>query len=157
MLDEIPPELFIRYYSTFLRIRKDYMTPPDPLDVTCGLWIWGATGTGKSHSVITQHPGRYIKLINKWWDGYQGQEVVHIDEICPDHTQWMAYFLKLWCDKWPFAAEVKGGAIQIRPKLIVITSNYTPQQMGFREEDYPALARRMRVVQKFKDQDIIVQ
>lgn len=57
-LDQIDDDLFIKYYSTFKRIAKDYMKKPDPLGTVCGLWIHGATGQGKSHSVITQHPDR---------------------------------------------------------------------------------------------------
>lgn len=133
------------------------MKKPEPLNCVCGLWIHGATGTGKTHAVVTQHPGRYIKPLNKWWDGYQNEDVIHIDEICPDQSKWIAPFLKKWADKWPFDAEVKGGALQIRPKLVVITSNYTMEEMGFGENDFPALRRRFRQVEKFRDQNIIVQ
>lgn len=136
---------------------KDSMKKPDPMSTVTGLWIYGPTGTGKTHSVVTQHPDRYIKPLNKWWDGYQGEDVVHIDEISPEHSKWIAPFLKKWADKWPFDAEVKGGAKQIRPKLIVVTSNYSMQDMGFHENDIPALARRFRQVVKFRDQNIIVQ
>lgn len=156
-LDDIDDALFIKYYSTFKRIQKDYMSKPSPLAGVCGLWIWGATGTGKSHSVITQHPDRFIKPLNKWWDGYQGEKVVHIDELDGTHVCWVGAYLKKWADKWPFDAEVKGGALCLRPKLIVVTSNYSLEEIGFKENDLPALKRRFRVVEKFRDQDIIVQ
>jgi len=57
-IDDIPASMLIRYYGTFLKIKKDYMSPPEPLQGTSGLWIYGGTGTGKSHAVHTQHPGR---------------------------------------------------------------------------------------------------
>lgn len=133
------------------------MKKPEPLSTVCGLWIYGDTGTGKTHSVVMQHPDRYIKPLNKWWDGYQGEDVVHLDEVAPDHAKWMAPFLKKWADRWPFDAETKGSAIQIRPRLVVVTSNYSLLEMGFQENDLPALQRRFREVRKFRDQDIIVQ
>jgi len=133
------------------------MTKPTALDSVTGLWIHGKTGSGKTHSVVIQHPDRYIKPLNKWWDGYQGEDVVHIDEICPDHTKWMAPYLKKWADKWPFDAEVKGGALQLRPKLIVVTANYKIEEMGFSENDLPAILRRFRQVEKHRDQEIIIQ
>ena len=37
--------------------------------------------------------------------------------------------LKNWADKFPFQAEFKGGSMLIRPARIVVTSNYTPQQV----------------------------
>lgn len=156
-LDDICPSLYIRYYSTLCRIAKDNMKKPDPLPTVCGLWIWGQTGTGKTHAVATQHPDRYIKPLNKWWDGYQGEEIVHLDELAPSHTSWITPYLKKWADKWPFDAEVKGGALQIRPRLVVITSNYPLAEMGFAPEDQPAIARRFREVRKYREQDIIVQ
>lgn len=56
--DRIPADMRIRFYSTFGKIAKDHMTPPEPQVASCGLWIYGGTGTGKSHAVVTQHPGR---------------------------------------------------------------------------------------------------
>lgn len=156
-LEEIDADHYVQFYSTINRIMKDSMKKPDPLTCVSGLWITGATGTGKTHSVVTQHPDRYIKPLNKWWDGYQGEDVVHIDEISPEHSRWIAPYLKKWADKWPFDAEIKGGAKQLRPKLIVVTSNYTLEEMQFNESDYPALLRRFRQVTKYRDQDIIVQ
>jgi len=55
--DDVPADIYLRYYKTLKLIAKDHMKKPDPLDGVTGLWIHGATGTGKSHSVITQHPG----------------------------------------------------------------------------------------------------
>lgn len=57
-LEDIAADMMIKHYATLKRIGKDYMKKPDPLQTVCGLWIHGATGTGKSHAVITQHPTR---------------------------------------------------------------------------------------------------
>ena len=46
-------------------------------------WHYGPTGTGKSHTVRGQYPDAYIKGNNIWWDGYQGQSVVIIEEMGP--------------------------------------------------------------------------
>lgn len=149
-LDTIDPDMITRHYSTYKRIAMDYMTKPEPLDGTCGLWISGPPGSGKSHAVITQWPDRYIKPLNKWWDGYQGEEVVHLDEPNPlqcNNAYWPAYF-KLWADKWPFMCEYKGGSRQIRPKKLIVTSNYTIEQMGFNEIDTEAIKRRFVQVDK---------
>lgn len=156
-LEDIPIDLRIKHYSTFKNIMKDNMITPAPLTTCAGLWIHGATGTGKSHSVITQHPDRYIKPLNKWWDGYQGQETVHLDELDPSHSTWISAYLKKWADKWPFDAEIKGGALQIRPQLVVVTSNYKIDDMGFPDGCLDAIKRRFREVEKFRDQEIFVR
>ena len=154
--DDVPPELQWRFYSTMKQMAKDHMKKPEPLAGVCGLWIHGAPGTGKTHAVVTTYPDRYIKPINKWWDGYQQEEIIHIDELCPDHTSWITPYLKKWADKWPFDAEVKGGSLQIRPKRIIITSNYSIDQMGFNMVDLQAIKRRFHEIEKTRDQNIII-
>lgn len=157
-LDAIDADVKIRYYGTLKRIAKDYMVKPKELETgTCGLWIYGKSGTGKNHVVNKYYPDAYPKPLNKWWDGYYDQEVVHCDEIHPDMIKfgWGAN-LKMWADKWPFQAENKGGSITIRPKKFIITSNYSIDEMGFAENDLAAIKRRFREVEKFRDQDIII-
>lgn len=46
-------------------------------------WHWGPTGTGKSHTVRTAYPDAYLKTNTKWWDGYQKEDVVIIEELGP--------------------------------------------------------------------------
>lgn len=155
-LHDVPDELYVRFYKTLKEIAKDNMVKPDALPSVCGLWIYGTTGTGKSHAVIHAYPNRYIKSNKIWWDGYQGEDVVHMDELSPHHSQWIAPYLLKWADKWPFDAEVKGGAMQIRPKRLIITSNYSIDNMGFDVSVLEAIKRRFVEVEKKKDQNIIV-
>lgn len=44
---------------------------------------WGATGLGKSRLVREKYPDAYIKGNNIWWDGYDGQPDVIIEEFGP--------------------------------------------------------------------------
>lgn len=46
-------------------------------------WIMGATGVGKSRYVREKHYPVYPKMRNKWWDGYDGEDVVVIEELSP--------------------------------------------------------------------------
>lgn len=154
--DEIPHDLYTRFYGTYQRMAKDYMTKPDSLPGTCGYWIHGPPGSGKSHVVVTTYPDRYIKPINKWWDGYQNEDVVHIDELDPSHATWIAPYLKKWADKYAFDAEIKGGALQLRPAKIIVTSNYSIMEMGFDAITTVALQRRFREIVKTREQDIII-
>lgn len=155
--NDIPAELQTRFYRTYKEMAKDNMKKPEPLTGVCGLWIYGKTGSGKTHAVATQHPDRYIKPLNKWWDGYQNEEVVHLDELAPTHASWIAPYLKKWADKWPFDAEVKGGATQLRPKMVIVTSNYSMDEMNFDHADFPALSRRFKQIEKTREQEIILQ
>ncbi len=80
---EFVPDVYVRYYCTLRAIAKDSMKFVDRPDV-CGYWIWGKTGLGKSHAARASFPNHYPKDLNRWWDGYQGQENVIMDDISPD-------------------------------------------------------------------------
>lgn len=122
LMDEIPKDILIKHYRTLKEIKKDYMPKLPTMDVLDNHWYWGASGTGKSSTARQEHPGAYLKAANKWWDGYQGEEAVIIDDLDDAHAC-LAHHLKIWGDHYPFLAETKGGAILIRPKTIIITSN----------------------------------
>lgn len=88
-----------------------------------GVWVWGEPRTGKS--TMARKEGPYIKMPNKWWDGYMGQEQVLLEDVDKTHKEWLGNFLKIWTDWWEFRAEIKGGSILIGPfKKFWITSNY---------------------------------
>lgn len=122
--EEFPGE-FIRYNGT---IRRLYSKPLTDIPEYSGIWYHGPPGSGKSRSARQAYPNFYDKLINKWWDNYDDEESVLIDDLSLDHG-FMGSFLKRWADHYPFRAEYKGGSKMIRPKNIIITSNYTPEEI----------------------------
>ena len=48
------------------------------------------------------------KCRNKWWDGYDGEDVVLLEEIAPEHKE-LCQELKIWAQERPFRAEIKEG------------------------------------------------
>jgi len=109
-------------------------------------WFHGKTGTGKSRKAETDWPGAYWKLSNKWWDNYMMEETVVVDEVSDEH-KYMGYFLKMWADHRPFQAEIKGGQIRIRPRRIIVTSNWTPREIWPDEQTWGPLERRFKLVE----------
>jgi hypothetical protein len=107
-------------------------------------WHHGPTGTGKSSSVRRRYPTAFIKLPNKWWDGYRGQDVVIIDDIGTEHS-YLGYHLKIWADHYPFPAEVKGSTISARPTKLIITSNYAPEDIWQDPKILEPIKRRFRI------------
>lgn len=61
----------------------------------------------------------------KFWDGYNGQEHVVIDEFRGGID--ISHVLR-WFDRYPVIVEVKGSSTVLRAKHIWITSNISPME-----------------------------
>lgn len=107
-------------------------------------WYYGPAGTGKTKKAWQDNPGLYIKPLNKWWDGYNGEKVVLLDDWDPKHEVLVSH-LKQWSDRYPFRAECKGSTLEARPEKIIVTSNYSIDQCFQNEEDVNAIKRRFKV------------
>lgn len=146
-MEDIIPELYIKFYSTFKRIHKDHMVMPTDLDGSLEhTWWYGSPGTGKSRQAHIEYPQAYRKALNKWWDGYNGEETVIIDEI-EKESKMFGHLFKIWGDRYSFIAETKGHAVAIRPKKIILISNYSIQEVfGEDSELQKAIERRYHQV-----------
>jgi len=113
------------------------------------IWIHGPSGCGKTRYVHS-HPDYssdlYIKSGNKWWDNYLFQQFVLFDDFSKHHSVLVDH-LKQWAGGYPFVAEYKGGSKVIRPKKIIITSNYHPNELWTDEAgELEPILRRFKVV-----------
>lgn len=149
-MEDIPKDMLIRYYHAFKRIQQDNPQHMDDLPTTCGIWYHGPTGVGKSKVAREKYPDYYDKPLNKWWDGYRGQPYVILDDVGPDQGKWIGTLMKRWTDHYPFPAEQKGTTVQIRPKNIIVTSQYTIEEV-FSQDPLlvDALTRRFSVINMY--------
>lgn len=138
----IRPDIYIRHRNAIHAIYEDSCTAVECIASLEHIWLFGATGIGKSKYCWETFPGAYRKPLNKWWDHYVVQEVVIIEDVDPSHEKWLGHLLKIWADHYPFIAERKGGSRQIRPKKIVVTSNYLIRDVFKEEGIYLPLERR---------------
>jgi len=143
-LEDIDPDILVRHYGTFKKIKQEHRVVPATLSTLDFHWYVGGSGTGKSKSAREDYPDAYIKNNNKWWDGYENQTSVIIEEWHPD-LACMSSFMKKWCDHYAFTAETKGGTLMARPVTIIVTSNYTIKDCFPDPRDHLPLERRFIV------------
>lgn len=142
--EDIPAEVRIRYHRALSSIRAEAINQPD-LDADAdNYWLVGPTCTGKSRWVRATFPVFFKKYKGEWWDGYAGEDTVLIEDIGPNDIK--ASWLKEWADRYSFTAPFKCGMFKgIRPKRIVVTCNYTIEEM-FPEREWAPLNRRFKVL-----------
>lgn len=145
-LELVPDHVRVKYcknlefiHSQFSRKRK-----LDDVETPCNLWLYGPTGCGKSRYARSLTEVFYLKMCNKWWDGYDGQDTVIIEDFDVVHSV-LCHHMKIWGDRYPFPVEVKGGTRMIRPHRIIVTSNYAPSDIWMLENDLDPILRRYEV------------
>lgn len=167
-LKELDPATFrVNYWEENARVEgKDPLNPPrkiSDIEIDGGFyWIFGGSGSGKSRGAREQiNLMRNASLVKydkvwrcywkmyseKWWEGYEGEEIVLIDDIAPDAWKQLTLW-KVWLDAYPFRAEVKGSSVCLRPKVVIFTSNYHPDQCFAccGESDLVALRNRLKLI-----------
>lgn len=145
-IEELPATIRTIHYKTLKAIAKDYMKFEDKNHLR-GIWVWGKAGAGKSKWVRDQakllEKPLYSKLCNKWWDGYQGEYLVVMDDIGLNH-ECLAQQLKIWADRYDCILENKGGACHSMYEWFIITSQYAPWEI-FKDKDLEAIERRFQI------------
>jgi len=107
-------------------------------------WHWGKTGLGKSRAVREKYPDAYLKGCNIWWCNYANEDVVIIEDL--GFKMIGSQHLKVWGDHYPFTCEGKGYSLgKIRPRKIIVTSNWSIRELFPEPQDYEPLERRFKV------------
>lgn len=112
---------FIRYHRAFGAYRN--LVKPEIRDVEV-IVLFGAPGTGKSYWAYHAYPDLWSKPPGQWFDTYQGEETILIDEMAGDHIGYRT--LLRMCDRYPLLVPVKGDFVYLRHTRVIICSNFHP-------------------------------
>lgn len=85
---------------------------------------YGPPGTGKSRAVFQSFPSAYIKLSGKWWDHYNGESTVILDDFDGSFLSFGDF--KRYIDRYPCLMEIKGGVVPLLATHWIITTNVYP-------------------------------
>lgn len=108
------------------------------------LWIYGPTGSGKSHLAhhLTNGEAWISAETGRWFEGYDAHPYVIFDDLRGDFCKF--HVLLRLLDKYPFRIEVKGASRQFLARTIVITSSLPPHGAYNKTgEDLRQLGRRI--------------
>lgn len=128
----------VRYHRSIAEYKR--VCHPMTRESCATTLLIGTTGTGKSYYCRSRVPGAYNKSPGMWWDDYDSQPDVVIDEFVgsiPLHE-----FLQLTD---PFSTglrlQFKGGHVQVAPSRIFITTNTHPGDWWPNTPTYNAATR----------------
>jgi len=147
-----------QYYADYIRYQKalkaDIQHVTRDREELTELHIhWGTTGTGKSRFCFENYPGAYWKSKGEWWDGYEQQETVVIDEF----YGWLPVDLMLrLIDRYPMQVPYKGGYTKFTSKRVIITANTSWQEWWRCLDDRlrAAFERRITSIKEYTTADL---
>lgn len=146
---EESPEVYAKFHRGLEALSTALCKPRD--FKTKVFWFWGPTGSGKSRRCAAMGgPDAYWKpATNKWWNGYEGQDTVIVDDYRRDFCTF-AELLRLF-DRYPLSVETKGGTRAFKSAVIYITTPKDPTSTweGRTPEDLEQLLRRIEVIEFF--------
>ena len=143
-VESIPASVRVVSYRTIRAIGSDYSVAK-AIDRRVDVF-WGRTGTGKSRRAWDEAGvDAYAKdPRSKFWDGYQSQQFVIIDEFRGGID--VAHLLR-WFDRYPVRVEIKGSSRPLDARRIWVTSNVDPRSWypDLDQETLDALLRRLTI------------
>ncbi|QGH73614.1 MAG: Rep protein [CRESS virus sp. ct0Vt4] len=142
--EAIPSSIRVSSYAAISRIKKDHLKPV-AMERYVSVYV-GPTGVGKSRRAWSEAGfDAYPKDPNtKFWDGYQGQAHVVMDEFRGKID--ISNILR-WTDRYPVSVETKGSGCVFSASKLWITSNLHPMSWypDLDAETKDALMRRLNV------------
>lgn len=137
---------FRKYYDVCVRRNGSRRLDRGPVAVSVFI---GPPGTGKTRAAIEENPEAFIHNGGKWFDGYDGHDVVIFDDFDPDRISIFTMLRLL--DRYRYRVERKGGFEDFNPSKIIITTNHEIDNWypTCTDSHRAALRRRIQNIRRF--------
>lgn len=159
------PEVYIKYHRGLANLKaamqQKFIWDNPVREQPNIILLKGPPGAGKTRYIeenirIPDPRNFYRKPVddNNWFDGYEMQTNVLIDEFEGAVNKYPLNLLLQILDRYDVTVPVKGGFVHFRPKNIYLTCNAHPQNwydFTTRYDKYKALARRFTKVIEFTE------
>lgn len=116
------PTTFIKFHKGIEALHK--LTFSDRTEKPTVKWIWGLAGRGKTYYCTSKHESHYIKDGTMWWNEYEQQEAIIIDDF---DGKWPFRDLLRLLDRYKYQGQYKGGYVKINSPFIYITCEFPPE------------------------------
>lgn len=141
------------HFGTFVRYTRGIERAIQLLAVprswrTQVVWFHGRTGTGKTRRAYAEAEGLCAGRVSwiadqtlTWFDGWMpNSKGVILDDF--DGRAPIALLLRLF-DRYPMKVPIKGSYVEWNPRIVWVTSNFTPRHLYGDHLQYDALMRRI--------------
>lgn len=156
------PETYVRYHRGLKAARFELQLRNQSINRQVITTVhWGPTGTGKTYGVYESHPVSDIYPLtlggsSVWFDGYNGQPVLLIDDFYGNRLQKgiPEEFLLRMLDRYPLSLQTKGGFTTAAWTRVYITSNIHPKYwypINYEGHLKPELRRRLTHIYEYKE------
>jgi len=163
-VDEIAvnmPGIYHQYSRTLSKVEDIAMRKKFRTEMTKGFWLWGETGTGKSHHAYKDFTPETHYVLNVqdkgWWEGYKQQETVIINEF---RGQIPYGELLDLVDRWPKSVPRRGrDPLPFTSKRVIITSSLPPDDVYCNisiADSLKQLERRFKIIRVRSGQEVIL-
>lgn len=145
------PATFVKFFRGLGALANIVASPRETRMAPKICWIYGETGTGKSHSVFARENVARMWVSGDrltFFNGFIGQRVALFDDFRGDMCK-LRWLLRLF-DKYPCIVDTKGGWRWWRPERIWVTSCSSPEQIyDSTTEKIGQLLRRISTICEF--------
>lgn len=131
------PEYYVRYHRGLHALRGWFLGQRNPETTPDVRVHFGPSGAGKTRAVYDERGDRqiYQKDGSKWWDGYDGQEIVLLDDFAGSDDIPPTELLKI-LDRYPHRVQTKGGYVVLAPAIFIITTMVSHQEWYRGKEEW---------------------